>query len=187
MKVTDFLHKPGTPEHNEWVKSRFIQYQRDPANPDLHKAIQTADSRLARLRAQYDKAVLLDPDIDALVNGNGVVDLNCYSRIQDVINSVNETWDRTKLGPVDTFAKYVPQIDSAPDFANEELMYKILQMASMKDIDDVKRCWNGLHQYAMQDPNWLRNAMNVPLNQIPHVLNSSRVGIVNVKYLTYRR
>jgi hypothetical protein len=177
------LLKPGTKEHNAWIKGVVITDQlNDPTIYGPAKAI--ADERLAQLKNTYAKAVLLDPDIEALVNGTtNVPDLQPVDPHRDLLEEVNHVWDRTKLGPVDEFCLYVPQISNYPNFVKESQLYDILREASLKDLSEIKQ-QNGRIFYAVLDPNWMLRVLNVPMNAIP---TAQRYGQVLVEYIRYRR
>ena len=180
--LADCPYKPGTEAHRDWISFHVLQKQTNPETDARKNAMAVADSRLAKLKKQYGRQDILDPEIDALINQIPDVPIIKPARSAHsiLIEKVNETWIATGLGPSSMFIKYVPQIFTSPEFVTQDVMFDILRGASQKNIDEVIQ-QRGIIFYAVRDPNWVSQSMNNP-----SAMSQMIYSQVQVQYLTYR-
>lgn len=180
--LADCPFRPGTDEHKQWVKEHIIDRQIDPNTQARIDATQTADKRLDALKKQYNRVIMLDPDIDALINNPPEPPILTPVRdpIFYLIQEVNKIWEATGLGPVDDFITFLPQIGGAPSWTTKYMLLDILRAASMKDLQEVKQ-QRGIIFYAVHNPNY--SIMGLAGITGPQQLQYDQV---RVDYLMYR-
>jgi hypothetical protein len=183
MKISDCPFRPGTPEHNEWIKDQAIPFQRmDRETYVAAKAI--ADGRLAKLKETYPVGVILDPDIDHLVNGTPEPTVLPFTPLTPIyakhtgrLLDINQTWVKTEQYVViNSMLAYMPQIDNAPDWVSDKQLYAILVAASRKDVEEIKQ-QHGYIFYAVSKPLSLQMALN------PNQLSVDQVRVKFEKWM----
>lgn len=141
MKLSDTTLKPGTPEHNEWVKNEFIQHQ--ITNTDTYYAAKAvADARLAKLKESYKNVPRHeDETVEQLVNEPPKSEaVNQYELKRFRFAQVNNLWQQRNWWiryQLDTVL--VPQIDNAPTWVTDETLIEILELAAKKDVIEIRQ------------------------------------------------
>lgn len=148
MKPSDSPFKPGSPEHNEWVKTTLTAFQRVDG-PTWNAAVKIADNRLAQLKARYPVGKILDADIDKLVNGFPEDDIvapvvplpsSPLARSVGRFGRINEHFAKMEQYVwVSPLYGLMPFIDAAPDWVTDKQLYSILINASRRDKEEVRQ------------------------------------------------
>jgi hypothetical protein len=144
MKPSDCPYKPGTDEWKEWTHDLMRQQHLDPKL--YYPAKDLADYRLEKLKENFIKPTILDPDVYYLVHGyelpeeDRAVNLTPFKKQVSRISQINETWAKTEQYVIiNQMLAYMPQIDEAPDWVPDKDLYSILILASQKDAEEVRQ------------------------------------------------
>jgi hypothetical protein len=186
MKPSDSPFKPGSPEHNDWVKNTLTIFQRVDG-PTWNAAVKIADNRLAQLKARYPVGKILDADIDKLVNGFPEDDIkepagtpisSPFLRNVGRLGRINEHFAKMEQYViVSPLTAYMPQIDSSPDWVTDKQLYSILFKASCRNVKEVKQQHGYLFYAVMKSLTAMQAVMTTQLS----------VDQVRVYYELWRR